>query len=244
MNVSNFRSNVTGRGSRGLAKQNKFEAFIFFPNKLRTRLNIDSARAHFEQRYRIDSFEFPGRTVQSFNYKPHGYGLIKKFGYDTLYTDVTCSMLVGNDLAERSLMTDWQDLIIGDHKKSDNTADGAYVGYYDDYVGRINITQFDESGKPTYRVLLEEAFPISVNAMPLSWAAEDVHRLTVQFAYRYFKEFNLSGRLFDPVALLNSGVQQAIGKLSDKLTAKIGNERVRGVLNKTIKKNIPNIKLF
>ena len=35
---------------------------------------------------------------------------------------------------------------------------------------------------------LAEAYPVVVNSLPLSWGSEELHRLSVQFAYKHFIE--------------------------------------------------------
>lgn len=244
MNISAFRSITTGRFARSFAKQKNFDAYITFPNSIGLFTSLGGSRAQFEQRYRIDSFEFPGRTVQTFNTKPHGYGLLRKNGYDSLYSDVAMTMLVGKEMAERTLMTDWQDLIIGNHKKSGNTADGALVGYYQDYIGRVTITQYGEDNIPTFRMILEEAFPISVSPLAANWASADVHRLTVQFAYRYFTEENIGSPQLNVTSLANFGTQQLAYKLGNKIAAKSKNAATGDIANKFVQGNIPNIKVL
>jgi hypothetical protein len=55
------------------------------------------------------------------------------------------------------------------------------------YLSDISIIQFDEFVKQIYAIKLIDAFPISIASMPLSWADDNFHRVTVSFAYHYHK---------------------------------------------------------
>jgi len=185
-NVSDFRSQITGEGSRGISKQSNFQVVVNTPPKIL--LSDRSKNAQDNIRFRVESAEFPGRTIQTSNYKSHGYGLNSKVGYDVTYQDVTLTFLCGADLGEKSFFHAWQSMVIGNHSRNDDITRHQSLGYYNDYVSSLGIVQYDTQNKPTYAMALAEAYPISVNSMPLSWSSEELHRLTVQFAYKYFKE--------------------------------------------------------
>jgi hypothetical protein len=87
------------------------------------------------------------------------------------------------------LFTNWQDAIVGDHRAV-NFADGKSfnTGYYDEYVADMEIVKYDERGEKMFTVKVIEAYPRTVNAMPLSYGSDELLRVSVSFQYRYFQE--------------------------------------------------------
>lgn len=185
-NVSDFRANITGTGSRSVSKQSHYEVVINLPKKIE--LSNRSRNAFDSFRFRVESAELPGRAIQTTPHKTTGYGLATKFGYDVTYSDVGLTFLCGADLGEKSFFQAWQSSIIGNHSRNQDIRRHQSLGYYDDYTGSIGIIQYDESGKAVYTMALAEAYPVVVNSLPLSWSSEDLHRLTVQFAFKHFIE--------------------------------------------------------
>ena len=55
----------------------------------------------------------------------------------------------------------------------------------------MQIFQNDNNNNPIYEVTLQNAFPISVQAVELSNGNEDIERITIDFAYEDFKERNM-----------------------------------------------------
>ena len=74
------------------------------------------------------------------------------------------------------------------------------MGYYDDYVGGIQIYQLDEKDKRRYGVELVECFPKTVTEQQLSYAtATDIQKISVSFAYRYWKNLTDEAELPKPL---------------------------------------------
>lgn len=185
-NVSDFRSQITGDASRGISKQSNFDVVVNLPSNI---LMSDRSRSAYNSlRFRVESAEFPGRSIQTTNYKSFGYGLTSKVGYDVVYPDVSFTMLCGADLGEKSFFHAWQSAIVGNHSRQDDIRRHQSLGYYKDYVSSVGIIQYDTTGRPTYGLALAEAYPIIVNSLPLTWGSEELHRLTVQFTYKHFVE--------------------------------------------------------
>jgi hypothetical protein len=185
-NISDFRANLVGSGSRGISKQGHFELVVNLPRKII--LSNRSRSAYDSLRFRIDAADLPGRSIRTTDHKHLGYGLTSKIGYDVTYPDVSLTMICGADLGEKSLFQAWQSSIIGNHSRNQDTRRHQSIGYYDDYTASIAIIQYDETGKAVYTLALAEAYPVTINALPLSWSADGLHRLTVQFTYKHFIE--------------------------------------------------------
>jgi len=185
-NVSNFRANLTGTGSKSVSKQSHYEIVVNLPKKIS--LSTRSRTSFDRLRFRCNSAELPGRTIQTTNYKHLGYGLTSKMGYDVVYNDMTMTMICSADLGEKSFFQAWQSSIVGNHTRNQDTRPHQSLGYYDDYTSTVGIFQYDENGNVVYSMALLEAYPLVVNTMPLSWESQDLHQLTVSFTYKHFFE--------------------------------------------------------
>jgi hypothetical protein len=185
-NISDFRANITGTGSKGVSKQSHFEVVLNLPRNI---ILSNRSRSSFDRlRFRCETAELPGRTIQTNNYKHLGYGLTSKMGYDVTYPDMSITMLCSSDLGEKSFFQAWQSSVIGNHSRNQETRPHQSLGYYDNYTASVGIIQYDETGKVSHTMALAEAYPIVINSVPLNWASEDLHRLTVTFAYKHFVE--------------------------------------------------------
>jgi hypothetical protein len=60
------------------------------------------------------------------------------------------------------------------------------VGFYDDYVGEIDIYTLDRNDKRTGKWQLKEAWPRLLNLTPVSQASDAPVRVTVTLTYRYW----------------------------------------------------------
>jgi len=157
-----------------------------------------------------ESTEIPGVTLNTNDVKI--YGPSSKFPFQRTYNDWTANFIVTNSFSERLFFDTWMDQI--------NPVETFDWAYKDDYTTTICVYQFDEGGSigngpgavaggflefalgqpnnsfistPSqliYQVDILEAFPIAVNSMPVSWADENFHRLSVTFAYRYWDNPN------------------------------------------------------
>tara|TARA_R110002153_G_scaffold100659_1_gene236674 strand:+ start:514 stop:1281 length:768 start_codon:yes stop_codon:yes gene_type:complete len=205
-NISDFRANLVGTGSRGVSKQGHFELVISLPRKII--LSDRSKRAYDSLRFRIEEASLPGRSIKTTDHKHLGYGLTSKIGYDVTYPDVSLSLICGADLGEKSLFQAWQSSIIGNHSRNQDIRRHQSIGYYDNYTSSIAIIKYDDTGKAVYTLALAEAYPVIINALPLSWSADGLHKLNVSFTYKYFTESD------EPAAGKGAGLNKAGASLT------------------------------
>lgn len=188
-NVNEFRSFLSGDQSNGFAKQSHYEMFIFPPQNILLSDNGKKASGDV-LRFKIEQAEIPGRSIITSDYKQTGYGLVSKVGYGVVYPDVTVTMVCDKQLNEKRLFHSWQSMIVGNHTRQQDIKFYQSIGYYQNYVSGVAIVQYDPEGNITYSIGLQEAYPIIVNSLPLNWGSEELHRLTVQFTYKYFQELD------------------------------------------------------
>lgn len=130
-------------------------------------------------RFRVEDAEFPGKVISTAEFKD--YGPTRKIAYGAMYNDVNLQFMVVDDMTEKRLFDDWHNYIIDDNRGSD-------LEYYNNYVGTIEISQFNKDGKRVYTVVLDEAYPVTVQSLPLSWGnTNQYHKLAVDIAYRSYR---------------------------------------------------------
>lgn len=151
-------------------------------------------------KFKIEASELPSRFFGLVEYKT--YGPVARTPVNNSYDPITLTFICSDDMNERIFFDLWMEVI------STSNPLGALSGaiaetlsnvidigvgvrydfeYKDNFTSTIIITQYDLSGKPTYKVALIEAFPYAVSQLPLDWGSRDTyHRLRVSFYYTYY----------------------------------------------------------
>lgn len=176
-----------------------------YQNALRELLSNDVGRtAYFDVyiptrkdgtvvRYFCHSAELPGESTATVNQKI--YGVNEKFAVMTGYNDITLSFYTyGSGIeAIRKMFLSWISDITGRGEalifpRRDPVETTYNVKYKSSYVKDIVITQYAVDGKPLLRVKLIDAFPLSINQIPLSWSMQNqAQSLNVSFAYTEYE---------------------------------------------------------
>jgi hypothetical protein len=190
--VNEFISNIN---SRGVAYKSDFEVRILPRQGFRSEYIRRSGPAAISPNavledltFRIEATELPGRAVQTIDYRDHG--VLRKIGYNAQYSDVGITIICSEDLREREFFDIWQDIIVGDHRSLVDTGviDKKFnAGYYDDYICDMELIQYNrQTQKETYKVKLEEVYPLQISPLQVAWSDGEVHKLSITLAYRYY----------------------------------------------------------
>lgn len=103
----------------------------------------------------------------------------QKMPYGVTYDDEEMVFYSSGDMAEKRLLDEWMNLIV-----NPRTHEASYMR---DYSTNITIHQLDRNDRPVYTVILQEAYPILVNAMEMDNASmNEFHRINVTFAFKRF----------------------------------------------------------
>ena len=138
-----------------------------------------------------ESISFPGRTMDTTE-DTNIFGPIRSVVTGYSYGDVAATFQCSSDMKEKLFFETWQRLSYNPQTWS--------MGYYDDYVGGLQIYQLDENDKRRYGVELVECFPKTVTEQQLSYAsATDIQKISVSFAYRYWKNLTDEAELPKPL---------------------------------------------
>ena len=190
--ITNFISSF----QNDLARPNRFDVNIPIPLTLIQYRNI-SQRLTF----RCENANLPGRTLNTTDQKI--YNIVEKFPNQTTYQDMDMTFIVGGDMAEKQFFDAWLELI--------NPTTNFNFKYKGDYSTSITVNQYDINNNLTYTIELVDAYPIAVNQLDLDWSNDGYHKLTVVFAYTYWKNNSLNNILQNA---LTAGIGGGISQLT------------------------------
>ena len=190
--ITNFISSF----QNDLARPNRFDVNIPIPLTLIQYRNI-SQRLTF----RCENANLPGRTISTTDQKI--YNIVEKFPNQTTYQDMDMIFIVGGDMAEKQFFDAWLELI--------NPTTNFNFKYKGDYSTSITVNQYDINNNLTYTIELIDAYPIAVNQLDLDWSNDGYHKLTVVFAYTYWKNNSLNNILQNA---LTAGIGGGISQLT------------------------------
>ena len=140
---------------------------------------------------RCSQISFPGRTLDSQEDR-NIYGPVRQIVQGFSFAELQAQFQLSTDLREKTFFETWQRLAY-----NPQTFD---VGYYNSYVGGIQIYQLDEQDRRKYGVELVECFPKSIEPVTLDYAATNqIETFGVSFAYRYWKNLTDEADLPKPL---------------------------------------------
>ena len=132
--------------------------------------------------YMCEAAEFPGRgfDVTQIRY----YGPSQVMPNNSMYNTCNLQFLCRSASTERAFFDDWMEYI--------NPTTSFNFEYPNNYYCTIQIFQFSEFGgvqspsNAIYGWTLNKAWPTLVNPQQVTWADQDILRLQVTFAYKYW----------------------------------------------------------
>lgn len=170
--LDNFRNQVLGSG---LARTNRFEVIIPVPNGMN---NFYRNHGRLISLF-CEETNFPPLIVSTKSYKIFGPSFQRPVSAEYGGEGLSMTFHVDSDMLVKRFFEEWTYTVV--------TPYSFQLNYEEDYVVDITIHQLDETDNITYTCKLINAFPRSINLMPLNNSAQNqTHRLTVMFAYRYW----------------------------------------------------------
>lgn len=170
--VDNFRSEVLGLG---LARPNRFEVEIPVP------IGLNNFYKQFGRLVSLycEETNFPPLIINTKSYKIFGPSFQRPVSSEFGGEGISMTFHVDREMKVKRFFEEWCYAVV--------EPDTFLLGYQEDYIQDITIYQLDETDNVSYRCVLKDAFPRSLNVMPLNNSTTNqTHRLTVMFAYRYW----------------------------------------------------------
>ena len=213
-----------GRSSDGISRPNKYEVTLFPPtgskgvgagrsNNIFTSimgelLGDGTVRA---TGLKCESIDMPGRNIDTVE-DTNIYGPSRNIASGYSFGDITATFQCSSDMKEKKYLETWQRLAYNPQTWA--------MGYYDDYVGSIQIHTLDEQNEKRYGVEIVEAYPKTIAAQSLGYATLNSYQtISCTFTYRYWK--NLTDEANLPKPLLDRIAERAVNTVTRKLTSQI-----------------------
>ena len=183
--LSIFRSN------EGYAQPNRYEVLIL-PPMSRGGGNLDNVFKGKEKEsnvrnisLRCESVNLPGRNMTTSS-DTNIYGPARDIVEGVTYAeDITCSFQSSSGLEERVFFENWQRQAF--NEKTWN------LGYYNDYVGELEIYLLDKNDQRRYGLKIWEAFPKTINPIALSYGTSgEIIKTEVLFSWRYWTNIDIN----------------------------------------------------
>lgn len=171
--INKFRTHFSNYNE--VSRSDKFNVYIPVPSEV----DDGSGYGLEELSLQCEVSQLPDRTINMIEFRH--YGFTKRIPHNNQYNQTTFTFLCTGDLMEKKLFDRWLDLLI--------PASSGLVNYPINEDGSlryevdVEVRQYDMQGKLIYSVNLIQAIPIHVDQMQLDWNNDQVHRLTVTFAY-------------------------------------------------------------
>jgi hypothetical protein len=167
---------------KDIARQSRFDVSITLPAVLFDKKLINYSDERLLT-LRCDAAEFPGKTFATVEQK-FGTNPIEKYPYQVAHDDISLTFIISGDMQEKIIFDSWMKLIM---PYNDFNPTYKYTGLVPNYVSEVTISQYNVTGDRVYENTLVDAYPISVNQLELDWSSDNFHKLTVLFAYTYWK---------------------------------------------------------
>ena len=216
------------QGTDGYAKPAKYEVIITPPTGYRgsgdnassnifgqiLNENPDDAR---KVSMEMSQASFPGMTLETME-DTNIYGPTRKIVSGQTFAEMSTSVRVSNDFKERNFFDSCQRIAANRQDFS--------VGYYDDYVGTLQIFQLDMEDRRKHGVELVECYTSVVGELQADYGnLNSIYLLPVIWSYRYWK--NLTDE-----ADLPKGLLERIGEVFVNTVERNIRSRIPAVLRK------------
>lgn len=179
-NVNNLISSIN---KSGIAKNSHFEVQL---------QGHGSSGEERDLMFRADTAEIPGRNLATAEHRFTNYGPINKVPYGAqIYSDITISFLLSADMREKEYFELWQEKIVNtgafEQGVEARTFSPFNTKYFNDYAGGVIVRQYGSSGELRSVYTLNEAYPINIAPVALSWGDDTPSKMSVTFAYRNYR---------------------------------------------------------
>ena len=213
------------RGDDGFARPARYEVILHPPTGFKGSggsQNLDNVFSQIMGQNRGDGtvrktslrcsqIGFPSRALDT-TADTNIYGPARKIVQGYTYAELASTFQCSSDMKEKKLFETWQRLAYNPQTWA--------MGYYDDYVGSLDIYQLDEQDKRRYGVQLVECFPTIIGEQSLDYASKNTfHTVSITWSFRYWK--NLTDEADLPKPLQDRIAEILVNTVERKLQSQI-----------------------
>mgnify|MGYP003134172502 FL=1 len=212
-----------GNSTDGMSRKNRYEVTLYPPTGARgSRGNTSNVFSKImgdllgdgtvrATGLRCESISLPGRNMDS-TPDSNIYGPEREIVTGYSFGDINAVFQCSSDMREKKYWETWQRLTY-----NPKTFD---IGYYNDYVGTIDIHTLDEQENRRYGCRLVEAWPKTIAAQSLGYADNNTYQtIDVTIAYRYW--INLTDESSEPRSIGSRIAERAVNTVTRRITSQI-----------------------
>ena len=212
-----------GNSTNGMSRKNRYEVTLYPPTGSRgSRGNTTNVFSKImgdllgdgtvrATGLRCESISMPGRNMDS-TPDSNIYGPEREIVTGYSFGDINAVFQCSSDMREKKYWETWQRLTY-----NPKTFD---IGYYNDYVGTIDIHTLDEQENRRYGCRLVEAWPKTIAAQSLGYADNNTYQtIDVTIAYRYW--INLTDESSEPRSIGSRIAERAVNTVTRRITSQI-----------------------
>jgi len=180
-NVADFRAQISKGKFGGLALSNKFIVRITPPTKV---FGGGGFATMPELTFFCSTTNLPGKTINTFDYKPIAYGQTNKMPLSRVNDSLTTTFFCDSKYTIMEFFHRWLNFIIQDGGEIWNNRAYREIGYKEDYATTIEIIGYDYDAAERITYTLYDAFPTQVGAAQMGWEQNDtILQIPIEFTY-------------------------------------------------------------
>ena len=212
-----------GNSTDGMSRPNRYEVTLYPPTGARgTRGNTSNVFSKImgdllgngtvrATGLRCESISLPGRNMDS-TPDANIYGPEREIVTGYSFGDIDATFQCSSDMREKKYWETWQRLTY-----NPKTFD---IGYYNDYVGTVDIHTLDEQENRRYGCRLVEAWPKSIGPQQLAYNDNNTYQtVEITIAYRYW--INLTDESSEPRSIGSRIAERAVDTVTRRITSQI-----------------------
>lgn len=154
--------------TRGLARTNRYEVVIPFPNTDRDGSRLASLFC--------ETASLPGYNIATTPARV--YGESREMPYERVFDPITLTFYVDSGMLVKEAFERWMSLVID--------PDSRAIQYYDTYVRPITIYVDNVDDTSPYALTLHECYPKTMQSIQLQADGKEVMKLSVTIQYHYW----------------------------------------------------------
>jgi hypothetical protein len=182
-NVADFRAQISKSKFGGLAQSNKFIVRITPPPKVFAGVG-DSFPTMEELTFFCSTTNLPGKTVNTFDYKPLAYGQVNKMPISRSNDSFTTTFFGDSNYLIMGFFQRWLNFIVQDGGEVFDNRGYREIGYKEDYSCYIEIIGYDHDSQEKVSYTLYEAYPTQIGAVQMGWEQNDtLIQIPIEFTY-------------------------------------------------------------
>ena len=212
-----------GNSTNGMSRKNRYEVTLYPPTGSRgSRGNTTNVFSKImgdllgdgtvrATGLRCESISLPGRNMDT-TADSNIYGPEREIVTGYSFGDIDATFQCSSDMREKKYWETWQRLTY-----NPKTFD---IGYYNDYVGTVDIHTLDEQENRRYGCRLVEAWPKTIGPQQLAYNDNNTYQtVEITIAYRYW--INLTDESSEPRSIGSRIAERAVDTVTRRITSQI-----------------------